>query len=311
MPNHPRHARAAVLALALALPLALTLPPDGALAATPSGNCLYALSASNGAYSVSNAAGTSAPLTISLNDPTNPTYKAKLGGKNLTVRFWLGIPTSVAVARTDAAVAEWDSLAANSVAEATNDEGLVWVTETPTPSRDLGPLEIHAAVVHDGTAGVDYMSIPEGALVDVNIDGLTCLRSNGTSAVTITTDTSSITLPAPADVIGISPAAIPDDTSVFQYRTFIPDAKADSGVICGMFKGDNRKFSNARSAASRTHFSLVFDWGNRKIVVNKAVEETKRLDSWYGPIHWTAATKRASEWHQDPRISVGWRHRPY
>lgn len=236
-------------------------------------NCLYSYSEVTGSPVITGATGATATLTESISDQANPTLRGTLNGKNLVVRLWKAMPEGQVRAQTAAMTQAWDSLAAASVAGATDGDSPGEVDADLPASTSLGQMETFAAAINDGSGSIDYSSYEYSTIINTTTGatGSTCLRAGSSASVTASSDTGEFKFPT------ATPNSLPVSTpSVIRYRTFIPTATAN-GLVCGTFRGDNRDFTNYFAASSRTYIGLFFKWNTQTISTAKEIGSTKRV----------------------------------
>lgn len=131
----------------------------------------------------------------------------------------------------------------------------------PDPVEDV----VVAARVTDVSGFVERSVI--GGVTPASESDCVRTRLDAAESVFVREDGGTVTLAA-------TPASALDFHTV-QYRTFIPAASADS-VVCGVFKGDNRGFSNDLVASFRTNVLVTTSWTAGTLTTTGQVGKTVR-----------------------------------
>ncbi len=234
-------------------------------------------------------------------DATSMVFYGSVGGEPATAMVWMGASQRSLAASLAQGAGNSKDLARASLEGAVDGEGPGEVAQTfsmaPAPG-DLEPVAYKLTVGDKLEAGVPSVGRPEA--VAQAVPSADCVRwYAATDAGTeVKTPSGTFLVPGAESATGSPSAAYPSTTGAFRYRTFIPDATASTGILCGRFQGDDRGFTSYYHASNRTRASVFFNWPTKTIDVTKHVGATHRLKSVESTMGldrgFQAATKTAS-----------------
>lgn len=231
------------------------------------------------------------PAAATTADPAAPVFAGAVDGTPVAVTLWRGTPDDVIA--TEIAESEDDlaALRAASIGGAVDGEGEgeteEALTDLPQPGA-LVPvayrLEAEEVIEH----GLPEKSASDVELVSAAVDSTReCVRNDAATddGAELNTEQGLMTFVGQDDlasgrVAGAAAPTYPTTSSAVRYRTFIPDATANSSWVCGKFKGDNRSYTSYFEASHRTRASVFFNWPQRTIDTTKHVGASHRYKGY-------------------------------